>query len=293
MSLLPLSSFTMKIVRAENAGFCFGVKRAMKLAFEAAARSTKPIYSLGPLIHNPQQVEFLTQRGVHVVSDLDLLGSGDTLIIRSHGTSPVFLEEAKAKNLTIVDATCPFVVKAQKLAQRLAAEGYQVIIVGEGDHPEVIGIMGFAGNEARVVEKASDTRDLPTEPRVGIVAQTTQSLDNLRKVVCALLEKSSELKVFNTICHATTHRQEAALDIAKKVDLMIVIGGYNSANTSRLASLCAQSGVPTRHIETADELEAPWLEGIAAVGVTAGASTPEWIIEDVVDRLEALDGKNS
>jgi len=283
----------MRILRAENAGFCFGVKRAMKLASEATANSAKPIYSLGPLIHNPQQVRFLTQRGVHVVSDLNSLNPGDTLIIRSHGASPALLEEAKARNLTIVDATCPFVVKAQRLAQRLAAEGYQVVIVGEGDHPEVIGIMGFAGGEAWVVEKASDIPDLPAEPRVGVIAQTTQSLGNFREVVGALLERSDELKVFNTICHATTHRQEAALDIAKKVDLMIVIGGHNSANTSRLASLCAQSGVPTRHIETASELEASWLEGISAVGVTAGASTPEWIIEDVVYKLEALGRKNS
>jgi (E)-4-hydroxy-3-methyl-but-2-enyl pyrophosphate reductase len=283
----------MKVIRAENAGFCFGVRRAMKLAFEAAANSEKLIYSLGPLIHNPQQVECLAQKGVQVVSDLDSLGPGDTLIIRSHGTGPVVLEEAKAKNLTIVDATCPFVVKAQRLAQRLAAEGYQVVILGEGDHPEVIGIMGFAGNDARVVENATDVHNLPTKKRVGIVAQTTQSFDNFRDVVCALLEKSDELKVFNTICHATTRRQEAALDIARKVNLMIVIGGYNSANTSRLASLCVQSGVPTYHIETAGELEASWLEGMATVGVTAGASTPEWIIEDVIHRLEALSGKNS
>jgi len=283
----------MKIIRAENAGFCFGVKRAMKLAFEAAGKSEKIIYSLGPIIHNPQQVNLLAQSGVRVASDLASLKPGDTLIIRSHGTSPAILEEAKAKNLTIVDATCPFVVKAQRLAQCLAEEGYQVAIVGEGDHPEVIGIMGFAGGDAWIIEKAGDARELPVKQRVGVVAQTTQSLSNLREVVGVLLEKSDELKVFNTICHATTHRQEAALNIAKRVDLMIVIGGHNSANTSRLASLCIQSGVPTRHIETASELEASWLEGIAAVGVTAGASTPEWIIEDVVGRLEVLGGKNS
>lgn len=283
----------MRIIRAENAGFCFGVKRAMKLAFEAAAKNEKPIHSLGPLIHNPQQVEFLAQRGVHVVYDLGVLNPGDTLIIRSHGTSPEVIEEARAKDLTIVDATCPFVVKAQRLAQSLAREGYQVIIVGEGNHPEVIGIMGFAGDKARVVEKAGDLDASPVEPRIGIIAQTTQSLDNFRDVVSALVGKSDELKVFNTICHATTHRQEAALDIARKVELMIVIGGHNSANTSRLASLCLGSGVPTHHIETAGELEASWLEGIETVGVTAGASTPEWIIKDIVDKLRFLDRKNS
>ncbi len=283
----------MRIIQAENAGFCFGVKRAMKLAFEAAADSAKPIYSLGPLIHNPQQVEHLNQRGVHVVSELDSVSSGDTLIIRSHGTSPEVQEAAKAKGLTVVDATCPFVVKAQKLAQRLAAEEYQVIVVGEGDHPEVIGIMGYAGNNAAVIEKASDVGNIPVKSRVGIIAQTTQSLSNFREVVGALLEKSDELKVFNTICDATSHRQESALDIAREVDLMIVIGGHNSANTSRLASLCLQSGVITHHIETVNELASSWLEGVTTVGVTAGASTPEWIIEDVINKLKISGGKNS
>ncbi len=283
----------MRIIQAENAGFCFGVRRAMKLAFEAAADSAKPIYSLGPLIHNPQQVEHLAQQGVHVVSELESLSPGDTLIIRSHGTSPEVQEAAKAKGLTVVDATCPFVVKAQRFAQHLAAEEYQVIVVGEGDHPEVIGIMGFAGDEADVIEKASDGGSLPGKSRVGIIAQTTRSLSYIREVVGALLEKSDELKVFNTICHATSQRQESTLDIAREVDLMIVIGGHNSANTSRLASLCLQSGVVTHHIETASELVALWLEDVATVGVTAGASTPEWIIGDVIDKLKVLGGKNS
>ena len=283
----------MKIIRAENAGFCFGVKRAMKLAFEASANSEKPIYSLGPLIHNPQQVEFLAQRGVHVVSNLDSLSSGDTLIIRSHGAGPAILESAGARGLNIVDATCPFVVKAQKLAKRLTKDGYQVIVVGDGDHPEVIGIMGFAGAGAQVIEKAGDVCNLSVKSRVGVIAQTTQSFDNFREVVGALLEKSDELKVFNTICHATTHRQGSALDIARRVDLVIVIGGHNSANTSRLASLCSQSGILTRHIETVSELKTSWLEGITTVGVTAGASTPEWIIEDVVKELQILGGRAS
>jgi (E)-4-hydroxy-3-methyl-but-2-enyl pyrophosphate reductase len=247
----------------------------------------------GPVDHNPQQVKFLAKKGVKVASDLDLLSPGDTLIIRSHGTSPHVLEKARAKALAIIDATCPFVLKAQKLAGLLADEGYQVVIVGESDHPEVIGLRGYAGDEAQVVEEAGDVKELSVKPRIGIIAQTTQSLGNFREVVGTLLEKSDELKVFNTICHATTHRQQSALDIAGKVDLMIVIGGYNSANTSRLASLCTQSGVETHHIETAGQLEASWLEGVSTVGVTAGASTPEWIIEKVIERLEDLGRKNS
>ena len=274
----------MKVILAENAGFCFGVKRAMKLAFESARNSDLPIYSLGPLIHNPQQVEILNQKGVHEISDLESLKSDDVLIIRSHGTTPSILDFAKAKGLKIVDATCPFVVNAQKLAQELNSEGYQVIIVGEGDHPEVVGIMGFAKNKAWVIDKASTIQNLSKKNRIGVVAQTTQSFENFREVVSALLEKCDELKVFNTICHATTQRQESAIKLAKRVDLMIVIGGHNSANTNRLTSLCKQY-VTTYHIETADEIDKSWFDGIEIVGVTAGASTPEWIVDDAIEKL--------
>jgi small subunit ribosomal protein S1 len=277
----------MKVILAENSGFCFGVKRAMKLAFEAANNSESPIYSLGPLIHNPQQVKQLSLKGVHEVSDIESLKASDVLIIRSHGTTPLVLEKAKSKGLMIVDATCPFVVNAQKLAQTLNSEGYQVVIVGEGHHPEVIGIMGFTENKAWVIDKASIVKELPNTKRIGVVAQTTQSFDNFREVVSALLEKCSELKVFNTICNATAQRQEGAIELAKNVDVMLVIGGYNSANTNRLASLCKSSGVPTYHIETVDELNESWLKGVKIIGVTAGASTPEWIIDEVINRLES------
>jgi small subunit ribosomal protein S1 len=271
----------MKVILAENAGFCFGVKRAMKLAFEAAGNSESPIYSLGPLIHNPQQVELLSQKGVHEVSSLESLKPGDVLIIRSHGTTPLILDEAKAKGLKIVDATCPFVVNAQKLAQTLNSEGYQVIIVGEGEHPEVIGIMGFTENKAWVIDKVHSIQNLHKKSRIGVVAQTTQSFDNFREVVSALLEKCDELKAFNTICHATTQRQEGAIELARNVD--------NSANTSRLASLCKSSGVPTYHIETANEIDKSWFNKMKTVGVTAGASTPEWIIDEVISKLESTD----
>jgi small subunit ribosomal protein S1 len=283
----------MKIILAENAGFCFGVKRAMKLAFEAASNAESPIYSLGPLIHNPQQVKQLSLKGVHEVSDFESLKTDDVLIIRSHGTTPLVLEKAKSKGLKIVDATCPFVINAQKLAQTLNFEGYQVVIVGEGDHPEVIGIMGFTENKAWVIDKASIVKELPDTKRIGVVAQTTQSFDNYQEVVSALLEKCSELKVFNTICNATTQRQEGAIELAKNVDLMIVIGGYNSANTNRLASLCKSSGIPTYHIETADELDGSWLKEVKTIGVTAGASTPEWIIDEVISRLESEPASSS
>jgi (E)-4-hydroxy-3-methyl-but-2-enyl pyrophosphate reductase len=197
--------------------------------------------------------------------------------------------------LNVIDATCPFVVKAQKVAQELSEEGYQVIIVGEGKHPEVIGLKGFAGENAWVVEKADDVKKFAEKPRIGIIAQTTQSFGNFKAVVCAILEKTYEIKAINTICNATTHRQETAINLAENVDLMIVIGGYNSANTTRLASLCAKSDVPTHHIETAAELKPSWLENVETIGVTAGASTPDWIIDEVINRLNILgeERKNS
>ncbi len=278
----------MKVILAENAGFCFGVKRALKIAFESANKSNIPIYSLGPLIHNPQQVELLAQKGVHEISDIEELKKGDVLIIRSHGTSPEIIEKAKSKGIEIVDATCPFVVNAQKYAQTLYKEGYQVVIVGEGEHPEVIGIMGHVENKAWIVEKPDDVDKLPRNQKIGVIAQTTQSFENFRAVVSAIMEKSNELRIYNTICHATAQRQESALELAKKVDLMIVIGGHNSANTTRLASLCKDFGVTTYHIETSDEIEELWFKGVQKVGITAGASTPEWIIEDVIEKISKV-----
>ena len=281
-----LGLILMKIILAKNAGFCFGVKRAMKLAFESANKYQKTIYSLGPLIHNPQQVELLSKKGVQEINNLDSLSSGDVLIIRSHGTTPSTIDEAKAKNLIIIDATCPFVVNAQKLAQSLKNECYQVVIVGESDHPEVIGLIGFAEDKAWVIDKASDAKKLPITKRIGVIAQTTQSFSNFQGVINALLEKCDEIKAFNTICHATAQRQEGAIELAKNVDIMIVIGGYNSANTSRLASLCKESGVKTYHIETANELDLSWFKDIETVGITAGASTPDWIIDEVIDKIK-------
>ncbi len=277
----------MKVILAKNAGFCFGVKRAIKLAFESAKDLNHPIYSLGPLIHNPQQVEFLSQKGIKEVSDIESLKPDDTLIIRSHGTTPSVINSVKAKGIKVVDATCPFVVNAQKLAQKLNSDGYQVVIVGEGDHPEVIGLMGFTQDSAWVIDKVDIIKNLPNKKSIGVIAQTTQSFENFREVVSALLEKCDELRVFNTICHATAQRQESAKELAQEVDIMIVIGGYNSANTNRLVTLCKQY-VPTYHIETADEIDKSWFVNANTIGVTAGASTPEWIINKVLEKLKSI-----
>lgn len=274
----------MEIILADKAGFCFGVKRAINTAFEAVGKTR--VYCLGPLIHNPQEVERLRQAGIETVDDFGSLNAGDTLIIRSHGVPPRVLAQARDKGLIIIDLTCPFVGKAQRHAEVLHKEGYQVIVVGEKKHPEVQSILGHAGDRAVVVETANDIEGMKLQGRLGVVAQTTQSYGNFSEIVLILLRISSELKVFNTICSSTKERQEAARVLARQVDVMLVVGGRNSANTSRLADLCRQEGKPTHHIEVADEIRPEWLEGVARIGVTAGASTPDWLVEGVIKKLK-------
>jgi 4-hydroxy-3-methylbut-2-enyl diphosphate reductase len=276
----------MEIILADKAGFCFGVKRAINTAFKAADKGR--VYCLGPLIHNPQEVERLHQAGVETVEDFSALKPGDSVIIRSHGVPPRVLSQAADLGLTIIDLTCPFVGKAQRDAEELRKEGYQVVVVGEKKHPEVQSILGYAGENAAVVETADEVDGLQLQSRLGVVAQTTQSYGNFSEIVLKLLRLSKELKVFNTICSSTKERQEAARILAKQVDAMLVVGGRNSANTSRLAFLCEQEGVPTYHIELADELRAEWFSGIGTVGVTAGASTPDWVLEGVLERLKTI-----
>ena len=279
----------MEIFLADKAGFCFGVKRAINTAFEAAGKGR--VYCLGPLIHNPQEVERLSQAGVSTVEDLSSLKPGDFVIIRSHGVPPGVLAQARDKGLNIIDLTCPFVSKAQRDAEALKKEGYQVVVVGEKKHPEVQSILGYAGEDAVVVEKADDAEGLELRSRLGVVAQTTQSYGNFSEIVLKLLRLSKEIKVFNTICSSTKERQDAARTLAGQVDVMLVVGGRNSANTSRLADLCKREGKHTYHIELADEIRREWLNGASKIGVTAGASTPDWVVEGVIKQLIAEGGK--
>lgn len=276
----------MRIYLADKAGFCFGVKRAISTAFKAAGKGR--VYCLGPLIHNPQEVERLRREGVETVNDFSALEQGDSLIIRSHGVPPQVLAQVREKGLVVIDLTCPFVGKAQRDAASLNKEGYQVVVVGEKKHPEVQSILGYAGDNAVVVEASGDLEKLTLQTRVGVVAQTTQSYGNFSEIVLTLLRISKELKVFNTICSSTKERQDAARVLADQVDVMIVVGGRNSANTTRLASLCRETGKPAHHIEVADEIQPEWLASCETVGVTAGASTPDWIVEAVIERLKKL-----
>lgn len=277
----------MRISVVDKAGFCFGVQRATKLAFETAATCGERVFTLGPLIHNPQVVQKLKDKGVDVVQSLDEVSEG-TLIVRSHGLHPSILAQATEKGLKIVDATCPFVKKAQSYAALLKQEGYQVLIVGERTHPEVQGIMGYSGGDLLVVAHPEDVAKLKITSAIGVIAQTTQSLSNFISIVDELLKNVRELKIFNTICGATMVRQKATLDMARQVELMLIVGGRNSANTTRLAQLCNDIGTPTYLLETSDEISSSWFEGKSEIGVSAGASTPDWIITEVVDKLKTL-----
>jgi 4-hydroxy-3-methylbut-2-enyl diphosphate reductase len=277
----------LKIILAKQAGFCFGVKRATQMAFEAAAKGGKTC-TLGPIIHSPQVVQRLEEMGVKVLSSLTDLDSG-AIIIRSHGVASEELQEARRKELEIVDATCPFVKKAQEHVKSLSQAGYDVVVVGDADHPEVQGIVSYAKGPVYVVGYGEEAAKLKITGKIGIVAQTTQSFENLKNVVLECLVKGSEIRVFNTICDATAVRQEEAKELAKRVDCMIVIGGYNSANTTRLAQVCAELQPRTYHIETAQQLNGAWFEGVDTVGVTAGASTPKWVIDEVLEHIERID----
>ena len=277
----------MEIVLAKRAGFCFGVKRATQMAFEAADKGGAT-FTLGPIIHSPQVVQRLEEMGVKVLKTLESLNDG-TIIIRSHGVTSEELEEAARKELEIVDATCPFVKKAQEHVKSLSQAGYDVVVVGDADHPEVQGIVSYAEGKVFIVGSGEEAASLPKMKKVGIVAQTTQSFENLKHVVLECLLKGGETRVFNTICDATAVRQEEAKALAREVDCMVVIGGYNSANTKRLAEVCAELQPKTHHIETAQEIDAVWFEGVSRVGVTAGASTPKWLIDEVIDRIATLD----
>jgi 4-hydroxy-3-methylbut-2-enyl diphosphate reductase len=274
----------MEIILAKSAGFCFGVKRATQMAFAAAAEH-EHICSLGPVIHSPQVVRRLAEQGVAVVTKVEDIPPG-SVIIRSHGVTAEEMNKVQEKNLTIVDATCPFVKKAQEYAARLSEEGYTVVIVGEVEHPEVQGIVSFSGDSVvHVVADAEQAVALPRMRKVGIVAQTTQLYENLKDVMDVCLAKSQELKVFNTICDATSVRQNEAREIALSVDLMIVIGGHASANTSRLARICQEIQPHSWHIETPEEIQPGWFADVEKVGVTAGASTPRWLIDEVVAKV--------
>lgn len=278
----------IEILTVKSAGFCFGVKRAIDIAFAMAEKNRKGVYTFGPIIHNPQVIERLGEKGISPTEDVRK-EDVKAMIIRTHGIPLNLMQEASKIGYEIIDATCPFVKKAQHYAKLLSEEGYQVIILGDRDHPEVKGLVSYAGGDVFVI---GDKEKLPAlKRRVGIVVQTTQPIEGLKRLMGRVMEQSREMKVYNTICNSTAQRLAETEKIAGKVDIMVVVGGRNSANTTQLANLCTSRPVTTYHIETAEELKSDWFKGISKVGITAGASTPDWIIDDVKERIKDIGGE--
>ncbi|KAF0133663.1 MAG: small subunit ribosomal protein S1 [Candidatus Saganbacteria bacterium] len=276
----------MQIFTAEHSGFCEGVARAYQIATEQMSKG-RPVFMLGNLVHNTQVIDKFKSSGVKMVKTLEEIISADNgiLLISAHGVSPEIYDKAKNLGLEVVDTTCPWVKKAQNIAKQLFDQGMFVLIVGDIGHAEVKGLFGWAGGHAQVIESGDDIKDCISDKKIGIIAQTTQSQENFARIVKMIKKKYPSAEVYNTICGATSKRQKAAVELAKKVELMLVIGDKMSANTKRLTELCQATGTETHQIQTIGELDKKWLKG--KIGITAGASTPDWVIKEVINLLWA------
>lgn len=284
----------MEVVRARKLGFCFGVRRAVEMV-ERLGRKEGLVETLGTIVHNPQVVERLAGQGIRVAETLDE-ARGRVVAITAHGVGPQVEEEIRRRGFRLIDATCPMVKKVHLVARELAEADFDVLIFGDPDHQEVQGVLGWAG------QRALATTQWPPPGghklawrRIALLSQTTQPLAAYRQFVQKVLDshlgRAREVRILNTICGVTDEQRKAAQELAGGVDLMLVVGGGTSANTRHLAEASAATGVETHHIETAAEIEPAWLQGKKRVGVTAGTSTPDWVVEEVVAALEAAGGE--
>jgi 4-hydroxy-3-methylbut-2-enyl diphosphate reductase len=278
----------MEVLLAEEYGFCFGVERAVDMVEDALAEGGT-IRSLGALIHNSQEMQRLETKGVTTINYPIEADTGATAVIRAHGVTPEVQRELEEKAAHVIDATCPFVTRVQHLAERAATAGRDVVVAGNPDHPEMIGVVGYAPENTYVVRDASEVASLPMLRQPLVVSQTTLKLQTFLEVAEAVRARSeTEPQIINTICSATRDRQDAARALSGQVDAFYVIGGRHSSNSVKLLAVCKEQCERSFLIETADEINADDLAGINRVGVTAGASTPNWLIEQVVERLRAI-----
>jgi 4-hydroxy-3-methylbut-2-enyl diphosphate reductase len=284
----------MEIRRSRDMGFCFGVRRAVDMMKEAAMEG-RSVQTLGQVVHNPQVVAELEDIGITVKEDRDAQGaSTDTVAITAHGVGEETVSTIEGQGYHVIDTTCQFVSRSQRAAKHLAAKGFGVVIFGDPDHPEVKGVLGWCRGRGWVVKDES-LEELPDylPSKIGVISQTTHTPERfasfVSKLMTARIDQITELRVVNVLCNATTSQQAATRELAEEVDIMIVVGGHNSANTSHLAELSVANGVDTHHVETADQLERDWFAEHEIVGVTAGASTPDSSIDAVVSRIEAID----
>lgn len=268
-----------------------GVRRAVDAALDAPGNHQAPIRTFGPLIHNPQVMNLLEEKGISVMTEIPLKGSG-TILIRAHGVPPKTKQGLIAAGFDVLDATCPRVIKVQNIIQRHAAEGYVSIIIGDADHPEVIGLLGYADGQGYVVNRIEALKELPAFGKAIVVAQTTQSTEFFNAVTDWVSRTYPHYKIFNTICDSTEKRQREVKQLAESVDAVIAVGGHNSGNTKRLAEIARLTGKPVYHIETESELDNRALASAKSIGITAGASTPNWIISKVYRTLETLPFQN-
>ena len=274
---------------AKKTGFCFGVRRAVAMAEGALKRSKGNISSFGSIIHNAQVVKELSKKGLKVVKDIKRVKPGGSLVISSHGLSPRIYEDIAKRGIEIIDATCPFVLNAQKIAKRLKRKGCRVVIVGEASHPEVRALVDFAPGAAVIKDKLeAKSLGIKRSEDIGVISQTTQSPANFSDVVRVMARaKPKSLTVVNTICNDAEERQNLAKELAKEVDLMLVVGGRDSANTRRLFEVCRKILKDTHLVETDKDVKGRWLKAKDVVGITSGASTPDWVIKKIVDKLKS------
>ena len=279
----------MEIVLAESLGFCMGVKRAVDLAYRALDKADGlPIVTLGPLIHNTQETDRLAADGI-LETDSDSIPERGTVVIRAHGVAPQAYEQLKARGLKIMDGTCPYVHYSQRKAVELREQGYRVVIVGDRKHPEILGILGHIDNQAHVVKTLEEAEALPALDRIGVIAQTTISPQKYQAIIDVLRTKAGDVKICETICDATEENQKAIRALSGEVDRLFVIGGRHSANSNKLVDAAREKCPRTTLIETADEIRPEDIVGAERIGVSAGASTPDWMIQRVVERLRQLD----
>ncbi len=286
----------MEIVRAASMGFCFGVRDAIEVVRELGESGT-PVYTLGAIVHNPQVAEELEGINVHVIDSLDEAPEGAVVAITAHGAPPDFEEVAERRGFKVVDTTCPLVTRIQKTAYDLVQQRYSVIVYGDAQHKEVRGIVGWTGGKATVMKKLEDLEGWEPTRRVALIAQSTSNvqlfIEVAKELVGRMVARGVEIRVINTICKPTKERQRAVRDLARQVDLVLAVGGVQSANTRKLVQAAEEEGARAYQVQRVEDLQSEWLRGIERVGITAGASTPDWVVDQVEARIRDVAADHS
>ncbi len=276
----------MKVIIDKKAGFCFGVKRAVDIVINEIEKGRK-VYTLGPLIHNPQEINRLKSLGVEVLEKINGKING-TIVVRTHGIMPEDYKILNEKAEKLIDGTCPFVKRSHEAAEKLKKEGYRILIIGDKNHPEIISLKGYAGANTIIVKDKKELENISIGGKIGIIAQTTLNKEAVEEVLSYLTRKVVELKYYNTLCGITANQKKSAIQLAKIVTKLIVVGGSNSSNTTKLAKICKEIQPNTYLIESHNDIKPDWFKFNDIVGVTAGASTPTWVLNDVIKELEFI-----